>query len=327
MWSHTKLMTALSCSMRFHWSYSLGMRKVFLEPNPRLRGSAVHFLIAKVLENPENLNSIDTLLRGWAENYLPESGQPIMFGNSYRVSDEWAGFYTEVIEITKRFFEISNILQTHEVYMLGDKAAVELEIEALGAVARIDAILIEKETGRLQLVDFKVRSRFNTDLGLDAQLPLYALMLWQLDTPVQDIIQWQVKAAYPKKPKRNKSDDQGKRVSRAKITTTWSIYKETVLEYGDDPELYYDVRELLNQQEFVSYWHLPLVRSMSYYSLPALMSNWHKKVVLAENITALPPAVVQGRMCEYCDFAILCEALIRGEKVDPRNYPEYEVKK
>lgn len=116
-----------------------------------------------------------------------------------------------------------------------------------GFAGHIDWIAVDGQ-GRLWVVDFKTRKTFYDDASEDVNIQnaLYQYLALAHGLNVSGTITLQVRSDVPKRPKVNKDGT----VSRAKIVTTWDVYRQTVVDAGQDPSEYEDMRLALSTVEW-----------------------------------------------------------------------------
>lgn len=172
----------------------------------------------------------------------------------------------------------------------------------------VDAVLYDTERQENILFDWKVRGRF-TDYNvevLNGQLPLYQHVLNQLDPTLEitSTVLFQITAKAPQPPVLLKNK---KGVSRAAITCSWELYKQTVIDYGFKVEDYEEeMRPKLAAVEFFS----PIEITRTAATTQRFWDNAKQFAINITKQTDFPMAL--GYPCRSCAFARLCTAKIMG---------------
>ena len=291
-------------------------------------GSAVHAGLASLLAATwEGIEDLDpaTGVYAWGKANEPDFSLQDEYGQVYVDAAEWDDLLQRAIAIVDRFWTYLDFSNHYEVVTLRGEPAIEHNIshsfEILGlpveAIGVIDAIVRDKATGAIEIWDFKVSQKFNgfEYYQTNMQLPLYMRLIelvYGLEAQSASI--YQIRSNTPQEPKRNKSDELGKMVSRANITTDWATYKATVLMYGDDPALYEDVR--LKLAAAGDHWY----EKMEYvYSTETLNLFWEnflnaaREIVRAQTEPGRTFPHVFGFACTRCEYRTLCNAKIAGD--------------
>jgi hypothetical protein len=186
----------------------------------------------------------------------------------------------------------------------------------------IDAILKEKETGHIWCVDYKFRKTLapDEDEAFNIQNSVYSYACMKMDIPITGTMTWQhvnTPAAEPQVLKDGK-------MSRSKIKTTWSAYREACIRAGIDPADYEEemvpklseiewfraTREYRNAETITTIWNTCVV--------PVSMAIAESRKPGANNYRSLYPW-----NCKMCQFQSLCQAELRGYDANAIRLREY----
>jgi rubrerythrin len=110
---------------------------------------------------------------------------------------------------------------------------------------RLD-LLVETVRNKLVVVDHKTTSQFGdvAHLEIDTQVSSYAWALRELGIDVYGLMHNQLLKAFPQPPKINQN---GKISVDKRQNTTYELYMATIEELGQDPSMYSDMLEHLQQ--------------------------------------------------------------------------------
>lgn len=179
----------------------------------------------------------------------------------------------------------------------------------------IDAILRDTETGFVWCTDYKFRKTLspNEDEANNIQNAVYAYACQKMGVDIAGTMTWQhinTPAAMPTLLKNGT-------VSRAKIKTTWNVYREFCLANDLDPEDYREemqekladiewfraTNEYRNQETVERIWNQCV--------LPGARAIKAARKANADNFRSLYPW-----NCKMCQFQSLCQAELRGYDAD-----------
>lgn len=179
----------------------------------------------------------------------------------------------------------------------------------------IDAILQDTETGFVWCTDYKFRKTLSPDEdeANNIQNAVYAYACQKMGVDITGTMTWQhinTPAATPTLLKNGAA-------SRAKIKTTWNVYREFCLANDLDPEDYREemqekladiewfraTNEYRNQETVERIWNQCV--------LPGAKAIKAAKKANADNFRSLYPW-----NCKMCQFQSLCQAELRGYDAD-----------
>lgn len=173
----------------------------------------------------------------------------------------------------------------------------------------IDWAIRNKETGQIFVADFKSTTKKKYSYDGDVQVSgLYVNALIEngiIDGFVDSII-IEINANELKKPKIN----QGGSISRAAIHTTWGLYSQTVIEQGQNPDDYLDVRRKLMGIEFVKI-HRILRTEFEHKHIVANRSQMVDDIIRSLEINVFP-AHLGYFLCGGCEFNQACKEDVAG---------------
>lgn len=177
----------------------------------------------------------------------------------------------------------------------------------------IDAMLCDRHTQDIILVDWKFRKQFpNSEVAaLDGQLPFYAAVLNGMGAQITKTIMWQIRRSVPKPATIN----QNGMPSIAAQDTTWEYWVETL------PS---DLRDKLHLNEWrdklegklkdTADYINPIINHVNETSSDLAMDNALAVVRSMEFARKLyeeghaMPAALNTEACKFCDFFTLCRS-------------------
>lgn len=326
-YSVTKIKTATSCPRRYHLRYNMHIAPASEEIQPKHFGSAFHFIVAQVLRwlvefdyvLPDD-RSLEDMCMVAADDWVIENGSGSMiiegFAGDIIVEDQLLHVAQRAARVANRALLYMELGTRWTVYADDEGPVIErhLTVEVgNGTVFEgyIDLVLQDPD-GKILLVDWKTTTKPKKadDYMLDMQLPTYAV-LWALNNPnnfPDKIGIIQVRDALPVKPSINKNGS----VSKSKsIVTDWETYKATVIEVGQEPTDYNDMRIYLQQNNGDVYWFeefwIPLTPSSVTAYIQNILQAINYVTVLKEQygeVDLWPGAF--GWSCRNCSFRQLC---------------------
>lgn len=199
-------------------------------------------------------------------------------------------------------------------FPLNQDVLVNWQTDKLTVVGYVDVVVENLELGQNEVIDWKTTTRsFKTfdDATLDMQLAVYQYVLkafYGVDASLGTLVQ--VKNRLPSKPARLKSDKIGERISRAKnVSTDWPTYLATIIEEGDDPDLYGHMKDILEARD--DFFQIARV----YRSDQSLAVMWQNFLTHAAHITESNhfPYAWNSFTCNNCQFRQWCTATIQGD--------------
>lgn len=238
------------------------------------------------------------------------------------IADDWNALADEALGITMNLIselDLWNRYSVMDMYQYDPNDDVETMVPLIEFSIKapltddayfsgvIDAVLHDRFTDDVVIFDWKVRKQFTdyeTEL-LDGQLALYQHALNQLfDFEINTTVLYQIKNKAPQRPEVLKN---GKAVSRAKIVSTWDIYRQAVIDAGFNPDDYEDeMRPKLAEVQFFQ----PIAISRSRKTTSRFWQNAVDFAVLTAEQKVFPMAL--GYSCRNCPFAKLCTARVMG---------------
>ena len=183
--------------------------------------------------------------------------------------------------------------------------------------------LITSENGTYWLMETKfVDKQFRTRemLDLDMQTGIYQWAAQRVGIPVKGTIYNQVLAHLPNQPKINKDGS----VSKADCLTDWPTYLQAVIDAGQNPANYEDMREKLAEKKF--YQRDYLIRSpteIGRYARNMERAVWDMRRTQRRNIYRCDDRI----RCQICPFQQLCVETLKGGDVEFLIEHDYQPKK
>lgn len=169
-----------------------------------------------------------------------------------------------------------------------------------------DVVAKDREKGGIWPIDYKCRASLQPveHEEVDLQLPTYQHLLAELGIATLGAIKFQIRAAIPLEPSRNKNGT----MSRQRIATTWPVYK-AALERANLP-----VTEYLEMEQKLD---LDFFRVDRLYRRPAeIQMIWEKIIVPMGKLWARSKTQVRHMHylnCTGCWAREFCLAELRGE--------------
>lgn len=338
--SISQIGTFQDCQYKWYIKYAENIRRRKGELSPSSIGSAVHAGLAAALntldgmrkshlrsENKQKklITSAQIAIRNWSVANKADSKEVPMFvdedeniimGIDEGYETAWAQMIEDACLIAERTIINMDLVNRYEVVRYNGLPLIEHKIEvdlslalgwppdSYGFVGIIDAVLLDKLTGAVCVVDWKLHGRF-TDLNsemLNSQIAVYqhALRL-KYGINAQLGIVYQIKRDPPRKPTLNKD----KSMSRRKINSDWPTYKAALIEAGLRPEDYEE--EMAPKLADVEFYR-PL---MVFRTEQITQKFWDNLLKFARTLIKtdkFPMAL--GYSCRRCVFAALCNARI-----------------
>lgn len=225
----------------------------------------------------------------------------------------------EDVTASVRMFESSLPLSDWETVELDGVPLIEFPVEVPlddgdSYIGYIDWVARHKPSGQVWLWDFKFRKSLQVDWveEMDLQKPVYMKHVTDLGIDPIGTICGQIKSTAPKKPAMTKKGT----LSKAKITTTWEIYRDTVIENGLDIADYEDMKDKLKDVEFIRL-------SRAFRTHEELQRTWDTvfirsvKQIKTQSTSFEPPPKSIGFMnCNNCKFRDICIEDLKGRDTE-----------
>jgi len=290
----------------------------------RIRGSAFHAAVEAAFLFPEEqvIAAIKASDQYLVDNTIKdktvwdyEQGEYLPDNDYY---DMMAALRLELPGIIQYHIPLIGINTRYKVATSGkvfgeveDIPLLEYHIETEGGHGYIDAILIDMESGRMVLADWKLRAKFERDavVQVDGQLMFYAALLRQRGIMVTEVIQWQFKKKTPSPAsisKKTKKPNTGAKT----YDTTWEEWCRT-LPTGIDPAKYEE--EMKPKLKGDDAYQSIVSTIVSDTSCALSLADMDASVKLLDFATVanIFPAVQSSMACQYCDFLMLCSAPLK----------------
>lgn len=169
-----------------------------------------------------------------------------------------------------------------------------------------DLIAEHIPTGKVYLLDWKTRGTFQEldSERFNLQFVVYQWLLAQNGIGVVGSMIYEIISEVPKAPKINKDGS----VSKAKVRTTWPIFKAAIDEVGGIPEEYSEMKKYLENLE----WErtTPAYRSEEFVDTIIQEVVIPTAVEMASN--PIPLRVLNRFSCTGCNYAPLCIGELEG---------------
>lgn len=347
--SHSQKTTYLRCARSWEFKYLNKLSSTYVnDKKPMLLGSAFHAGIASALKDmyTRGLPAIDVkkgvaAVRTWVlENTVADKTR---YYNGLLQAD--TQYYTMMQEVGNEAIELIRyylprmefgskwvVMGSAELFngsMLAygdtsDKPLVESEFECAipeagaGVAFRgyIDAILKNVETGEIVIFDWKVRGMFPYDslIGLDDQLYLYAAMLGNMGVRVDGVCQYQIRSKLPAVASISDKSKQPNTGGERGFDTTKEQWLDTCPHNVYNREAIADKFEAQGKfkplTDFLRPVHMVINSDALRLSYLNLVSTAETMLFSIDRDTY--PAVFNTSMCKGCEFADICRALQYG---------------
>ena len=225
----------------------------------------------------------------------------------------------EDVTASVRMFEASLPLSDWETVELDGVPLIEFPVEVPledgdSYIGYIDWVARHKPSGQVWLWDFKFRKSLQADWveEIDLQKPVYMKHVIDLGIDPIGTICGQIKSTAPKKPAMTKKGT----LSKAKVTTTWVIYRDTGIENGLDIADYEDMKDKLKDVEFIRL-------SRAFRTHEELQRTWDTvfirsvKQIKTQSTSFEPPPRSIGFMnCNNCKFRDICIEDLKGRDTE-----------
>lgn len=178
----------------------------------------------------------------------------------------------------------------------------------------IDWAVIDKESGKVFIIDFKTTGRKKNNYDMDVQVSsIYNIALRQnnLISEHGEAIILEVDAKELKRPSLNKDGS----MSKAMLHTTWEIYEEELRANDLDPDDYLDMRRKLMNIEFVKV-HRILRTELEAYNIWGNRGQIVRQIMEAldtiDGTIEKFPANLNNPLCNSCEYLEACKEDIAG---------------
>lgn len=335
--SVSKIKTYLTCQKRYDFKYNKGLRRKNQKVSAKVMGKIIHHLIDHALQiywesdvtstTPPDLKQIREMLQieldKWErenkELYKPEiellelDDMPVVIEHDENFESNWQESMEGSLEVVMellRNLDVPNKWQvlTHEGQPLLE-FELNLEKDGIEFIGIVDAVMKEKDTGLIHIIDWKTRASFTdyTQEVIDMQIPVYMHVLKDLGITVDVATIYQIKQKAPSIPALNKDGT----TSRRYIATTWGVYEASLIANGENPEDYIEeMKPKLSNVEFFK----PTTFKVGLDTASILWDNMVNVANQAEAMSS--PSGVYGYPCRFCTYKEICFAQIAGYDVE-----------
>jgi len=323
--SYSRLMEFASCRYRWDLKYRRGISRRVTDRAPNL-GSAVHTGMAAAMLGED----YEAKIGEWKKKELEDKLLGVDNAEIQTVNDQIAEQFDEIeqtaIVIVRRTLQYFNPLKWEVYYYLGEPM-VEVNMTCKikrwhGFQGFIDLIAVEKETGHVWIIDYKVRKSLQPEFDEEVNLQMAAYQYMALKNGISTVgtITLQILAKPNSIPKVNKDGS----MSRAKIATDWDSYKTALIENGLDPEDYEEDMKPKLDTEYIR-------ESRAYRSTLEVKKTWNEVIqAMALDMSQVKPQHIYRKLqsfnCKTCWAREFCLEELRGQDVDHLLENEYQLK-
>lgn len=311
--SQSRIASYLGCGYRYWFNYELGYTPIVGETTPSL-GSAGHVGMAAGILGKD----VDEALDGWKQDYvLNHTLYALQDEDIIRVLGEQA---TEIQQkasiLVPRALEYLDLDQW-ETYQYRGEPVVEMKFSIPlkdnpkfgNFVFVVDWVATNKVTGMTWLIDHKFRKQLQDDESEDynMQMPIYQAGLLVMGIKTAGSMSNQILVKTPATPKRNKDGS----MSRARIATTWDVYKKALRDSGLHPKDYAEMEYKLDVEWFR--------QNYVYRSDVQAINTWNHNVESVITQMAKSPQYNRNLGsfgCRKCWTKDYCLAELRGDDTE-----------
>lgn len=310
--SYTQISAYLRCSQMWAYRYKLGLKPP--ESRAMRIGTAVHAGLAAacLAENRSAPQRIGIAYAAANRKGLDmvEEARKTMLADEV---DVVAMQLSSAGDIAARAVEQLDLSQWRTL-RVGGRRVVEWPFtvpitKSVSFNGVVDWAAANVETGQAWVFEFKVRSSMPAASSLEFSLQhaayQYALQRALTKVRLSGSMEFCTRSMLPKQPAVNKDGT----VSRADCMTDWETYRAALVENGQDPNDYLDMKAKLDAKGW--YALLPSYRP------PELCNNVWREVIVraAKSMTGKRPRIVRSLdayNCNGCQFSDPCTEELRG---------------
>lgn len=296
--SYSAISSWLKCPQSFKYNYIEALEPVAFQEHLAI-GIFVHAGIEALFKNVDPVAAIERVAeRSRAKN--PHNHKEI------------EGFVASAIKKTEMLRTWLPVDEWEPVTLDGSpmiEHRFELNIDGFDFVGQFDLVAKHLPTGRIFLFDHKTRSTLKADEQelSNLQLVLYQKALLELGIDVVGSIILQIKSDQFATPQILKNGT----MSKAKINTTWDLYKKELNKHGMIVESYLEMKEKLAEVEWfrVSKVYRPKNIVQKYWdnviltAVKEMTQNKDNQILLRR---------VDPFNCTYCSFQPICHGELDG---------------
>jgi len=304
-WSEIK--TWSTCRQKWYWNYVIGIVPKKQERLPSI-GSCGHEAIKAILLGEDWEQAIQI----WYEQEI----------NKRKLFDEEKEYFAEIAstthQIVRRYLE--HYQDTWTPIAVEEKFSIPIQGTHVRLIGYWDAIVKDKD-GYLWLLEHKFPKSFRKeeDLELDGQIGIYQFAAFREGYPVVGTVYNQLLSKLPALPKINKDGS----VSKARIYTDWQTYRDFLIEHGQNPQEYLDMKDKLKDFQFFQRNYIYRSKTeVRLFQQDILRKIWEilktkKHIYRCESFIN----------CNGCNYKELCVELVKGGDVYNLIEHNYEPKR
>lgn len=309
------------CQQRYRYAYVDKLRPKAKDIAPK-RGQILHEYLATYYASLKESNiplrahqlGQKAVMAHQAE--LAALASTSFFADEEKEAQDYLDVLPDVIDITERYFHTrgEQDASRYEVVMVEEKLSFLL-VAGITSTSIIDLVLRERATGLIWLVEHK-STRSVPDSGIrlrDMQTLLYAEALNHHGADIDGVLWNYLRTKLPDKPHQNRDERFSKAIS---IDTTWEVYQRAVVDAGQDPETYDDVRQRLAGRETSVYF--PRFEHVIVADPDILLRDYANEAVAVRaarrswELGVSKPTRTLARDCSFCPYLRICEAELMG---------------
>ncbi len=275
--SYSRLAEWTTCRYRWKLRY-IDKIAARMDARPPTLGDAIHRGMAAVMLEKDHALAIDE----WGEEYLRENiipvggAEDVITAGARELNFQIEELIDEVTSTAKGIVERTSKVfgpNQWEPVEINGVPAVEINLQSPirgwgGYQGFLDLVAREKETGLIWVIDYKTRQQLQSETieEVNLQMASYQYLALRHGVPTVGSLTFQILAKEPSIPKLNKDGT----MSRQKIATDWTTYRQALVENGLDPADYAEMEEKLN----VEFWR----ESRAYRSVLEIKNTWREVI-------------------------------------------------
>jgi CRISPR/Cas system-associated exonuclease Cas4 (RecB family) len=339
--SVSRIKTFLTCQQKYYLQYVEGLQRKSNSFGAMNKGKLIHELIEKGLyyiwecqistleySDDELLVVLSDAADTWAdenrasfigqkEEFVIDAMTVVKFPDE-QMSVSFEDEVEECLRIAEHFFSQMNFWDNWEILTHEGEPLVEFNmlypVPGTDFVfnGKIDAVMRDKNTGLIHMIDWKTRQRFSSyqDEMVGMQIPIYLYVLRQLGIEADVGTIYQIRSIAPRVPNVTKSGT----TSKQAITTTWEVYRAALIANGENPEDYADemVPKLAD-----TVFHEPITirRNKDFVD-----KVWRQFIHAANEMERVKegqePTYAYGYSCRSCQFRDVCHSELSDYDTD-----------
>lgn len=309
------------CQQRYQYAYVAKLRQKMKDVAPK-RGNMLHEYLAAYYLAIRNGSA--PLLAHQAgqktlmarRDELKSQAAVSFYAGEEEEAQEYLNILPDTLDISGRYFRVRGETDAKRYQVLRVEEKFDFQLAAgITSTSIIDLVLRDRTTNLVWLVEHKsTRSVPDSAVRLrDLQTLLYAEVLSRHGLHVDGVLWNYLRTKVPDVPHQNKDGRFSKAVA---IDTTWEVYQKAVIDAGQDPETYEDVRQRLSGREKTAFF--PRHEHVIVADSNILLGDYAAEAVAVRTarrsweMGITRPTRTIARDCSFCPYWRICEAALMG---------------